>query len=263
MTYTLEYAPSPNCTVDLSRRPPVGIVIHHWGTDGQRHDNVVAHLRNPSSRVSAHYVASAGRVTCLVDPLDTAWHAGNWPVNESMIGIECRPEISDADFRTVAELIAHLRARFGPLPLSGHRDHYATACPGRWYPRLNELSSLADQIAANENPEPVFDDSIKENNMYLIRTTTPWNTYAYALITLSGLGGARAIEQSEADIYYPVLGVNKVGWQTWNLLVERAWQAHAATLETLGKTMNHTIEEAVQKVVNHTKNTTTGGVGEN
>lgn len=133
--------------------PPRFIVIHHWGIDRQRHDNVARYLCRAGGNSSAHYVASAGRVTQLVDPDNRAWHAGRGG-NPYGIGIECRPECTPDDFNTVAELIAELRRRYGPLPLHGHKDYMATACPGRWYPRLAELSALADQKTKGTKPAP-------------------------------------------------------------------------------------------------------------
>ena len=54
---------------------PTHIVIHHWGVDGQKHDNVVSWFRHGNSRkTSAHYVVSAGRVTRMVALRDTAHH---------------------------------------------------------------------------------------------------------------------------------------------------------------------------------------------
>lgn len=155
MTYQLiTTLDSPNYTPGREGHPITGIVIHHWGADGQSHDGVAQYLCRPGGGTSAHYVASAGRVTCIVDPDDTAWHAGNWSRNLTTIGIECRPEMSDADIQTVAELISDLRAAYGWLPLLGHRDIIATTCPGRWYPTLTSLSMRADQITAGTPTPP-------------------------------------------------------------------------------------------------------------
>ena len=111
------------------------IVIHHWGVDGQTHDGVVAFFeRGPGT--SAHYVASAGRVSCIVDPDDTAWHAGSWAENCQSIGIECRPEMSDGDIATVAELIRDIRKAYGDLELHVHSEFFNTSCPGRWRDKL-------------------------------------------------------------------------------------------------------------------------------
>lgn len=119
-----------------------GIVIHHWGAPGQTHEGVVNFFVNGPGTTSAHFVASAGKIHCLVSPLDAAWHSGNPVGNATTIGIECRPEASAADYVTVAELIRWLRDTYGgDLPLSAHREWQATACPGIW--DLNKLDQLA------------------------------------------------------------------------------------------------------------------------
>lgn len=190
MAYTLENVPSPNQTYDPARAAPTGIVIHHWGDDGQSHDGVVAHLTNRNGGTSSHYVVSAGRVTCLVDPLDTAWHAGVWPVNYQTIGIECRPEMSAGDFQTVAECIAWLRGRFGNLPLSGHRDHYATACPGRWYPRLADLSAAADAIRTGATHTTPTQEDEGEAPMRFVRSVQTGTIYAVTPLDVSAVKSA-------------------------------------------------------------------------
>jgi hypothetical protein len=119
-----------------------GCVIHHWGDRGQTHDGVVNFFVNGPGATSAHFVVSAGRITCLVNPADAAWHCPG--KNATTIGIECRPEATDADYATVAELVRYLRAQYGHLPLSMHRDWYATACPGVWdLARIDTLASGA------------------------------------------------------------------------------------------------------------------------
>lgn len=117
------------------------IMVHHWGDSGQKHENVSAFFVRGDVPTSPHFVASAGKIDCLVSPADIAWHAGNAKANASMIGIECRPEASDEDYATVAELIRFLRELYGPLPLVAHRDVKATVCPGIWdLVRLDKLA---------------------------------------------------------------------------------------------------------------------------
>ena len=121
-----------------------GIVIHHWGRTGQTHDGVVDFFVNGPGQTSAHFVVSAGRIHCLVSPLDAAWHSGNAAGNATTIGIECRPEATDADYATVAELVAWLRSEYGDLPLTPHRQWQSTACPGVWnLDRIDRLASSA------------------------------------------------------------------------------------------------------------------------
>lgn len=125
---------------------PDRIVIHHWGADGQSHDAVVDFFtRGPGSGTSAHYVVSAGRITQICHDYDTAYHAGNWQINLRSIGIECRPEASEDDVRTVAELVRRIRSEWGNLPLSVHSDYYPTACPGRYHDLIDRINQLSQE----------------------------------------------------------------------------------------------------------------------
>ena len=127
------------------------ITIHHWGLLGQTHDgvnNFFVHLAN----TSAHFVASDGRVNCLVAPEDVAWHAGNAYGNATSVGIECRPEATDGDYRTVAELVRWLREQYGDLPLVPHRDWQATACPGVWdLARLDRMARETSSVTSKSS----------------------------------------------------------------------------------------------------------------
>lgn len=118
------------------------ITIHWWSDKmGQSFDGPISWLTRPDANTSAHYVVEAGRVACLVDVKDAAWHAGSAKGNATSIGIELRPEATDADYQTAAELIAKLRSTYGDLPLIPHKDWKATTCPGRW--NLARLDRLA------------------------------------------------------------------------------------------------------------------------
>lgn len=132
------------------------IDIHHWGERGQTHDGVVAFFCTTGpGATSAHYVVSAGRIDCIVSDADVAWHSGVWSENLRSIGIECRPEATDADYETVAELVRVLRARYGDLPLHGHREFFPTACPGVWdLARLDRLARSGTITPQSAPPEP-------------------------------------------------------------------------------------------------------------
>ena len=139
------YTPAALVPAAFGRKRTIdGIVIHHWGVLGQRHDDVVKFFVSGPGSTSAHFVVSAGRIDCLVSPADAAWHSGNAVGNATTIGIECHPEATDADYATVAELVSFLRSQYGPLPLSPHRQWNATACPGIWdLPRIDRLAGSA------------------------------------------------------------------------------------------------------------------------
>lgn len=146
--YITEYD-SPNFGYPIGthgQNKPKQIVIHHWGSDDSTFSGVVNWLCNPKSEVSAHFVVEAGRSACLVNWSDAGWHAGNKTVNMSSIGIECHPRCSYADMVEVAKVIAMLWAEYGKLPLIGHKDVVATACPGRWYDKLDKLKEMAEVV---------------------------------------------------------------------------------------------------------------------
>lgn len=129
------------------------ITIHYWGSRGQKISNVVDWLCSRRSGVSAHYVVEAGTVYCIVDPDRRAWHAGSSHGNHVSIGIECRPEATDGDYQTVAELIRNIRAVYGNLPLIPHKRWTSTDCPGPW--DLDRLDRLARGTKAPAAAKPV------------------------------------------------------------------------------------------------------------
>ena len=154
---------------------PERIVIHHWGADSSTFDGTIAWLcnGNRSDPTSAHFVVEAGRVACIVDWCDCAWHAGDKYVNQHSIGIECCPLCRQGDMQTVAEVIAMLWKEYGKLPLCGHKDIVSTTCPGRWYNKLDQLYRMAQDIYDDSpapDPKPEI-DMIDEDGIWGYDTT--------------------------------------------------------------------------------------------
>lgn len=131
------------------------IIVHHWGNDGQKFNNVIAALSG-AREASAHYVLQDGLVACIISPDFRAWHCayntyqrvmpGIYDVNSHTIGIECRPECTDGDVETLCQLIADLWVDYGKMPVYGHLDFMETACPGRYYDKLDYIRSRAEEI---------------------------------------------------------------------------------------------------------------------
>lgn len=111
-----------------------GFTYHWWGDPATRptFDGVVSWLCRPGGGSSAHYVVEAGRVACIVSPLDAAWHSGNARGNATTVGIEMNPRASDGDYQTAAELSAQLIDAFGDQLKYRHSDWSATQCPGNY-----------------------------------------------------------------------------------------------------------------------------------
>ena len=131
------------------------ILVHHWGNDGQNFYNVIAALSG-TREASAQYVLQDGLVACIISPDFRAWHCaynsyqrvlqGISDVNSYTIGIECRPECTDGDVETLCQLIADLWVEYGKVPVYGHKDFMPTACPGRYYDRLDAIEVRAEEI---------------------------------------------------------------------------------------------------------------------
>ncbi|WP_162229809.1 peptidoglycan DD-metalloendopeptidase family protein [Kocuria marina] len=131
-----------------------GVTIHHWGVDGQHFDDVVRFLCDTTSAsrranpTSAHYVVQDGRVAQLADDTVATYHSGSAQGNGTTIGIECRPEMTQGDLDTLAQLIADLERKHGPLLLYVHQDWFATACPGRYKAKIPWLVDRVNAIKA-------------------------------------------------------------------------------------------------------------------
>lgn len=102
------------------------IVIH---TVQGSYNGCISWFANPSAQASAHFVvrSSDGAVTQMVEEGDTAWHAGNWNVNQRSIGIEHEGFVDDPAtwyteslYAGSAALVRYLADKYG-VPVD--RDH--------------------------------------------------------------------------------------------------------------------------------------------
>lgn len=135
-------------------RVVTGVTVHHWGSDGQRFNDVLNYLASNNDRQnSAHFVLQEDRVECIVNTYDAAWHSGHPLGNTITIGIECRPEMTPGDLATLASLIRWLEGVYGDLVVYKHSDWQNTACPGRYAGRIDAI--VADINNVNAAPAPV------------------------------------------------------------------------------------------------------------
>lgn len=112
-----------------------------------------------------------------------------------------------------------------------------------------------DDTAPTQTTPTTTNTTTKENDsMYLIRTDAPWGDPVYATINLSGIGGASAKTQAEADVLYSVIGVCPIKtWEKYNELIRLAWVAHNEALASIGQTMGESIDDAVRRIVEATR----------
>jgi N-acetylmuramoyl-L-alanine amidase len=135
----VSWKPSPN----FSPRGVVSIdtiILHHTASNSGAAD--LAHLRDPNSKVSAHYlVHQDGKVDQLVKDRDAAWHAGGGEdkkktrgsgvgMNGRSIGIEIVNDglgstpFTDAQYRALIPLVGHLKEKYGISDerILGHKE---------------------------------------------------------------------------------------------------------------------------------------------
>ena len=149
---------------------PLKIVLHHWGQDGLSFSGIVSWLCQSRAQVSAHYVCEAGRVACIVNEGDSAWHCGNGYWNRHSIGIEARPECRPGDVDTVVELIATIYKHLGRVvPVVGHKDITPTACPGRYYPLISDIQRRAEAMYRGETVTPTPSKPAVTDDLYRVQ----------------------------------------------------------------------------------------------
>lgn len=168
------YTPANQVLATFGRKRTIeAIAIHWWGDPKQnpKFENIISHLCNKASGVSAHFVATGtGRqVACLVDLPNASWATNS--ANPYTISIECDPRARAEDYDTVAELIAQLRSIYGGIPLVPHNKFVATACPGAY--SLDKLNKIAATKKVSK-----ADDWGKVSNKDTITTKTETKTEA-------------------------------------------------------------------------------------
>lgn len=141
---------SPNHGPVVVPHPASLCILHWWGApSGQSFEGTIRWLCDPASELSAHAVATPGRVACIVPWQMRAWANGTDWANDHAISVECDPNDIEGTIATVVEWLADM-VRQGNLTadfqLKGHRDFFPTECPGRYYGRLGEIRS---RVSAN------------------------------------------------------------------------------------------------------------------
>jgi hypothetical protein len=201
-------------------------------------------------------VVQDGLVACIVSPDDCAFHAGNAEGNSHSIGIECRPEATDGDYATIAELIRDLRAIYGDIPLRPHNYWYNTACPGDY--DLARLDSLArgtstisvqsasiqeeDMPSAQEIAAAVWGFSNKDldqRDMRQIVADIPVAVWSYANPNIGGGDAYQILRDAVAN-------TDRIAGAVASVAAQRA--SEGATVEQITEAVKQAISESVVKV---------------
>ncbi len=103
-------------------------------------DSTIQHFLQAGTGVSAHYIVDrSGLLYQMVQESDTAYHAGDFPINLRSIGIEHvgGPDyngFTDEQYAVSSDLCAEISERYGfevsAATVVPHRDIVPTQCPG-------------------------------------------------------------------------------------------------------------------------------------
>lgn len=149
---------SPNYTVGRGGKNIDRIVIH-WIVGNLASADAV--FSRSASQVSAHYGIENNTVHQYVNNADTAWHAGDYSMNQRSIGIEhsadpSRPPSAQTN-ETSAQLVASLCKQYG-IPCNRtrilkHSEIVPTQCCGSV--PIDAIVARAAQILGGKAPTPV------------------------------------------------------------------------------------------------------------
>lgn len=171
-------AQAPASTNNYTPGRPGRIDTLVWHTMVGSEASARARFQSPSGGASAHYgVCLDGRLVQYVGEGDTAWHAGNWPVNQRSIGVEHEDDGDYNGARTPelyersAQLMADLLRRYPSVPrrrtanqggggVAKHHDvsQQGTACPDSL--DVDRIFARAMQLLAP--PQPIHPPEVHD-----------------------------------------------------------------------------------------------------
>src|SRR4051812_20652431 len=116
---------SPNYTAGRNGKKITGLILHWMAGSLAGAD---ATFQDRARNTSAHFGVEDDQVHQYVKEEDTAYHAGNWDVNLTTIGIEHSAQpgrnASEATYESSAQLIASLAKKHGFTVVSANaRPH--------------------------------------------------------------------------------------------------------------------------------------------
>jgi len=135
----------------LSRRAQTRrIVLHHLAADASVQTVHSWHLQNKWEGIGYHFQVDKDGTIWQGRPVDTVG-AHTLGLNGDSIGVACQGDfhrqmitMSNVQRDALVWLLHHLRRLYGEIPVSGHREHMATACPGQFFP-LDEIRKRVER----------------------------------------------------------------------------------------------------------------------
>jgi|GEM_PF-1333050 len=95
---------------------PEYIIVHYTGTAASARNNALCFANNQMSASAHWFVDGSGTVYASVPEAHTAWHAGNWPMNQRAVGIEVVSpgwDFTPAEVDELTWLVQDVAARWG------------------------------------------------------------------------------------------------------------------------------------------------------
>lgn len=156
------------------------LVIHYTAgsktADGAAEANCIYFGREANLGASAHYFVCDGyTIWQSVSEGDTAWHAGNWAINQRSIGIEVCTDgaFTEAEIERLTWLVQHLMAKYGIAAdhVIRHYDANGKHCPAhyvyaaRWkelHARITGGSAPTPQPTKPQTPKPAASSSAEK-----------------------------------------------------------------------------------------------------
>lgn len=181
MSYSVRVNPADPSNYDQGRggKAIKKVVIHHAASTS--FDSIAQTFKNPARNASAHYaVGRNNNVDLMVAESNTAWHCGNYPVNQESIGIENvnstgapNWEVAPETKNTLVELVTDIVRRnpsIGRLVpgqnLFGHKQVSTnpTACPMTLIDFLPELARRVNDAVFGGGSTPAPTPGKKSND---------------------------------------------------------------------------------------------------
>ncbi len=126
------------------------IVLHHRAGNGDVESIHSQHLRQGYSGIGYHYyIRKDGKVYAGRPIQKVGAHCLNY--NSVSVGVcfegnyETETIMPEAQKKAGIELVRHLKGIYPGAEIKGHRDLYATACPGRNFP-FEEIKREAESV---------------------------------------------------------------------------------------------------------------------
>lgn len=139
------------------------LVIHYTAgaktSDGAAEANCIYFGREANLGASAHYFVCDGyTIWQSVSESDTAWHAGNWAINQRSIGIEvCTAgAFTEAEIERLTWLVQHLMAKYGIAAdhVIRHYDANGKHCPAHYVDAARWKELHARITTGSAAPQP-------------------------------------------------------------------------------------------------------------